>query len=350
MKTVMFIVLCCMLVSSVSAQPTSAPATAPVTETLMKGDITFTPPDGWKLDGKANNDRLAKLSHAKPLAVMVVNVDPQQAPLGDSAAPQIGQMLIGKIRDNAKKGDFELLEPAKAEKDDRFFLRIHHKFRKGTEVGDQLQIYRSIGKNLVAVAITVFTESPEESKKAFADAEQLLVGVNKNKPGSAAHNAKATKPATRPTMLHAAKIIFNGPAGWTEETNDNATGIVASYHDPVDSFNTIVISVRPLPPEAKKDPKMRDALVEEVVKGESTSFKFDGAQTVGDPEVIKDRRFLKKVRIHYEKPEAKIQVTSRTMRIGDQVVTVAMACLDSAAAETDKLADDVAVTLRAAGR
>jgi hypothetical protein len=156
------------------------------------------------------------------------------------------------------------------------------------------------------------------------------------------------KPATRPTALPNAKIVFNGPAGWSEDTNDNTSGIVATYHDPVEQFNTIVISVRPLPPEANKDPKIRDALVEEIVNGEKASFKFDGANVVGETETVKDNRFLKKVRIRYEKADSKIQVTSRIRRIGDAVVSVAMASVESSADDVDKLADEVAMTLRPA--
>jgi hypothetical protein len=63
---------------------------------------------------------------------------------------------------------------------------------------------------------------------------------------------------------------------------------------------------------------------------------------------VKDNRFLKKVRIRYEKADSKIQVTSRIRRIGDAVVSVAMASVESSADDVDKLADEVAMTLRPA--
>ena len=155
------------------------------------------------------------------------------------------------------------------------------------------------------------------------------------------------KPATRPTALPKAKIIFNAPGGWDADTNDNSSGIVATYHNPAESFDTIVVSVRPLPDEAKKDPKMRDALVDEIVNGEKATFKFDGASAVGDTETMRDNRFLKKEKTKYERPDARIIVTSRQRRIGDVVVSVAMASLEPASQEVDHLADEVAMSLRA---
>jgi hypothetical protein len=279
-------------------------------------------------------------------------VNVQTAVLPDSAAPKIAQSLAKGIKDHADKGDFELVTQPKTEPDDRFFLRLHHKFKKGELVGDEIQIIRVIGLDLVTVAATAFTDNPDEAKQVFDDAAKTLMSVKTAKQAAMStptHGAVSkARPATHPTALPQAKIVFNGPGGWSEETNDNTTGIVATYHDPVEQFNTIVISVRPLPPEAKKDPKIRDALVEEIVNGEKTSFKFDGANVVGETETVKDNRFLKKVRIRYEKADSKIQVTSRIRRVGDAVVSVAMASVEANANDVDKLADDVAMTLRPA--
>ncbi len=346
LKAALLTLLCSFFANYASAEP----ATAPSTETLLSGDIVFTPPDGWKMEGRSKDGRRVGYSHADPSAVMVVNADPQQSVLDDSAAPKIGQTVMKQVTDNAARSGLELISPPKMEPDDRFFLRVHHQYKKGNEIADQLQIYRVVGLNLVAVAVTVFATSPDQIKTAFGEAETTLTTVKSAKQaGASAHSATKMKPATRPTALPNAKIIFNGPAGWDEQTNDNTSGIVATYHDPAESFNTLVVSVRPLPPEAKKDPKMRDALVDEIVRGETTQFKFDGANPVGDTEIVKDNRFLKKERTRYQRPDAKIQVTGRQRRIGDVVVSVAMASLESSAADIDKLADEVMMSVRAVG-
>jgi hypothetical protein len=341
MKLLAAFVICCFLTTAF-AQPTSAPAT----ETLLKGDVVFTPPDGWKVDGKAHDDKLAKLSLEENKAIMAISAIPQPQPLPDSTGPKMGMALAKSVRDHAKAGDFELTMEPKLEKDDRFFLKLHHKFQKGTLSGDEIQICRVMGLNLITVAVTSFYDSPEQSKKVFDDAEKMLLSVRSAKQAAAAAaNKPKTHPATRPTALPAAKIAIAGPYGWTAETNDNASGVVATYKDPDEPFNTILVSVKPLPPEAKKDPKIRDALVDEIVNGQKTEIKFEGAQPVGDVEKISDRRFLRKVRIRYEKSDTKIQVTSRIIRIGDAVVSVAMASLEQSAADNDRLADEVALKI-----
>jgi hypothetical protein len=341
MKTAIFLSVF-LLCSSLLAQP----ATAPSTGSLLKGEITFTIPDEWKLDGKTPDDKLAKLSRSDPQGAMAVNVNVQPQALRDSDAPALSQHVVKMILDHAKAGDYQLIEQPKAEKDDRFFMRIHHKFQKGSLVGDELQIYRLIGNNLITVAATAFTDSPDESKQIFGEAEKTLLSVKSSKGGAGATPVKLLRPATRPTALPAAKIAFNAPAGWEEQTNDNTSGIVATYHDPVESFNTMVISIRPLPPEAKKDPKARDVIVDEMVKGENASFKLDGANQVGDVEPVKDNRFLKKTKLKYEKADAKLTVTSRVKRVGDVIVNVAMVALEPGATDIDRLADEVAVSVR----
>ena len=327
------------------------PTTVAITQTLSKGDVVFTVPDGWRFDGKTTDDHLAKLTRSAPEAAMAVNVVQQPQSLSNSDADAMAQHVCKMIRDHATAGDFQLIDPPKAEKDDRFFMRIHHKFQKNATVGDELQIYRLLGNNLITVAVTVFTDSPDEAKPVFEDAEQTLISVKSSKSAAAMHGATRTmKPATRPTALANAKVTFNAPAGWDEQINDHSEGIVATYHDPAQSFNTIAISVTPLPPEAKKDPKIRDMLVETIVNDEKTQFKFDGASVVGDSETVKDNRFLKKTRIRYDKSGDKIQVTGRQRRVGDVVVSVAMASEESSAADVDRLADEVAMSVRAEGR
>lgn len=348
MKPLLCLALCFILAAPAFAEP----ATEPVTESILNGEMLYSPPDGWKLDGKANDGKRAQYSHASPHARIDFVVLPQQTILTDTYAPTLGQKLCDKLRAGIVAQKMTLTEGPKMEKDDRFFLRIHSRYNKGSENSDQIAIYRVIGKDLVSVIATSFADSPDDAKPVFDDAEKMLLSVKSSKQAAAAASAathtlaKVMKPATRPTALPQAKITFNAPAGWSEETNDNTSGIVATYHDPAESFNTIAISVRPLPPEAKKDPKARDALIDQIVSGEKAQFKFDGANVVGDSETVKDNRFLKKVRTRYEKADAKIQVTSRQKRIGDVIVSVSMAAMEPAATDIDKLADEVAMSLR----
>ena len=332
----------------VLAQPTTAPTTAPAatTETLMQGDIVFTVPDGWKLQGKPATGVLAAYSHTNPPATLIVHVDKQQSVLPESAAGKIGPLRIQQARDNAAKNKFEFTLQPKIEKDPRFFLRIHQKYKKDGKPNDQVQIYRLLGLNLVSTATVVGTDDDEEAKKVFADAESILLSVRTSKGQPIAGSGAKTKPATRPTILQAAKISVRAPFGWNPQLTDNASGAVATFRDPSESFNAIIISVTPLPAEAKKDAKIRDAVIDQIVSDEKTSFKLDGAELVGDTETVKDTRFLRKQRIRYQTPDAKIQVTARQKLVGDSIVNVAMSANETSAVDIDKLADEIALTVK----
>ena len=180
MNRILCSIACVLICSFTRAQPTTAPAP----DTLMHGDLTFTAPDGWKMEGRTNDGRRIGYSHENPKAVMVLNVDPQLVVLPDSAAGKIGVTVLKQIRDNAAANNLELTMPPKMETDDRFFLRVHHKYAKETEAADQLQVYRVMGLNLVACAVTVFTDSAEESKPIFDEAEKTLLSVKSGRGGS----------------------------------------------------------------------------------------------------------------------------------------------------------------------
>src|SRR5438552_8038971 len=104
MKTALA-VIACFLILPILAQP----ATAPSADLLLKGDLTFAAPDGWKMEGRTSDDRRVGYSHAAPKAVMVVNVDPQKVALQDSMAPMFAQQIIKNVRDNAAKNKLEML-------------------------------------------------------------------------------------------------------------------------------------------------------------------------------------------------------------------------------------------------
>jgi hypothetical protein len=285
---------------------------------------------------------------------MAVNADHQESPLDEEAAVQIGQMQCKRIVDNAQKGNTQILDAPKIEKDERFFLRIHHRFKKGESVGDQLQLYRVLGKELVAVAVTAYTDSPEQAKPVFDEAEKVMSSARSSASGGA---GPATSPTMKPPqlaakliMLSQAKIRLLPPEQWRAEVNDAGSGIVATFHDPADNTNLLAVSVRQLPKEARSDPKMRDALLEEMASGEKAQFKIDGAEPVGQTINVVDRRFLHKARTRYRMSTGgkQFDISSRQVRAGDEIVSVTVVTLEDKFDVIDKLADQVALSVRAA--
>jgi hypothetical protein len=338
--------------STPTSAPSSAPGSAPGSETLADGAISFDPPPGWSQALKSPNGRTIAYVSTQPVkATMAVNADHQDVRLDSVAAAKIGEMQCKKIADNAAKSNIQILDPPHVESDDHYFLRIHHRFKKGENVGDQLQLYRVIKSELVAVAVTAYAESPDQAKTVFDEAEKVMQSVRGA--GSGESGAASMKPpslANKPLALSQAKIRLSPPEGWRAELNDAASGMVATFHDPADSTNLVAVSVRQLPKEARTDPKMRDALLQEMASGEKAQIKIDGAEPVGETQTITDRRFLHKTRTHYKSGPRRFDVSSRQLRAGEAIVSVSVVSLEDKFETIDKLADQVALSIRAGGR
>jgi hypothetical protein len=356
MKIVLILTSCCFFGWNALSAPTSQPAESTLkTDSIMKGAIVFNPPANWKLEGKSDSGRLAAYSTENPKSILIINDDPQEQVLNNDSAVKVGQLVVGNVKKTVASKKMELIDPPKIEKDERFFLRVHHRFKnKEGETGDELQIYQVVGKNLISVATTVFTDSEEASKPRFEEAEKMLLSV-KGSGSAAAQTASGEKhqvahPATKPTTLAQAKLRYSPPVGWQEELNDQASGLVATYKDLNDAANMLVIRVEQLPKEARSDPKLREVAIDQIVQGERAELSVPGAQPVGSPEKVTDNRFLRKDRMSYESKDAKFKLTSRVKRAGDKIVCIAMLSRDENAAENEKLADDVAVTMRAPGQ
>jgi hypothetical protein len=334
-----------------AAGPASAPSTAPSTETLLGGKVTFTPPRGWDLRGKSNDGKTVSYKLDPDMALMGITVTEQEIALNEAAAAKMGQAICKKLRDTIVKSGAEILTPPIAEKDDRFFLRIHVRYTQDGKMADQLQLFRVLGIELVNVAVTAFSDSSDDVKMIFGEAEQILLGVqapgiNHAKPLPA--NLRA--PTTKPVLLTEAKLRITPPAGWRAEVSDNASGIVATFRDPQDETNLIAVSLRQLPQAARTDPKTRDVIVDEMVAAEKQQFKIEGAQVQGSSQTIKDNRFLRKVRTKYEAKGKGFQIESRQLRVGKSVISVTTVSLDEQADLVEKLADEVALSIKSAGR
>jgi hypothetical protein len=339
----------CLIVSIAhAAGPTTAPSTAPATETLFGGKLTFTPPAGWELRGKLDGGKTASYALEPDAALMAITVNEQEIALDDAAAAKMAQAICKHLRDSIPKSGAEILTPPIAEKDDRFFLRIHDRFTKDGKLCDQLQLYRVLGVELVTVAVTAFSGSPDDVKKTFEEAEKMILSVQA--PGRAhakPQAAKLTTATTKPVVLTEAKLRIAPPPGWRAELSNNASGIVATFRDPDDETNLIAVSLRQLPKEARSDPKLRDLAIDEIVAGEKQQFKIEGAQVQGNTQTIKDNRFLRKTRTKYEAKDRTFEVGSRQLRVGNAVVSVSTVSLEEQVENVEKLADEVAVGIRA---
>lgn len=340
----MYLILLLILLAPATA-PTTASTTQPVT--LAKGELVYIPPtDGWE-EFKRSDDGNSIIYKFEDRAFMQINATVATAGFTKEMAKKMGNMVCQKLLKDSQANGYTLLQPPSIESDGRFILKIRHRFLQGDQESNQIQVYREVGNLLVNLAVTVRGDSAEQVKTLQEEGETLLLGAKSPRmiQNEKTKAAKAIGPP-KPFSLPLARLRLTPPAEWSIDQNDAADGIVATFRDEKDPTNLIAVSVRQLPIEAKRDPKIRDLIIDEIVKGETQQFKMEGATLVGAFEVSKESKFLRKTRTKYEAKDVKFQIISRQIRSGDAVVSVTCLALEDAAERVDKIADEVATKCR----
>jgi hypothetical protein len=334
--------LCILLL--ISANAGAQPATAPAEQIGLDGDkLLFTPPPGFSFRGKADEDRSAAFALDDNRALISIIATPQGHVIPDDFPPKLAKILAERVREEAARGQMDIILQPRVERDPRLLLRMHDRFNTEERFGDRVQLYRGVGLYLVGVVATVYTENEDEARRIHEIAADMLLSVKLNRGGSA---RKSAAPTTRPVSFPNAKLRLIPPAHWRAEPADNPSGLVVTYRDPEDDTQLIMVTVRRLPPEARRDPKLREIAIDEIVSGEKQSFKMDGAEVSGETQQVPDRRFLRKTRTDYDQQGKKFRVTSRQVRAGDSVVSVTMVALEDKADAVDAMADKIALDVK----
>lgn len=324
--------------------PTTAPATQPAT--LAKGDFVYpAPPDGWEVF-RRNDDGLGIIYKFEDRAFLQINLTPATMGFTKDVARKMGNMICQKLLKESQEKGYTLLQPPSIEDDGRFILKVRHRFLAGDTETNQVQMYREVGNYLVNVAISVRGDSEQAVKTLQGEGEALLLGAKSAKQISNEQARLKPPAAGKPILLSLAKIVVTPPGDWSIDNTDAAEGIVLTLRETADATNLIALSVRPLPAEAKRDPKLREIILEEMAKSESQQFSMEGATLVGETETVKDSRFLRKTRSKFETKEVKFQILSRQIRVGDMMVSVTCLAMEDSVARIDKIADEVAMKVR----
>ncbi|CAN5377972.1 hypothetical protein BH09PLA1_BH09PLA1_24180 [soil metagenome] len=365
MRSTVFIAALTLIGTGVCIASASPPATSPstqpsgVTATLNHGEVHYFFPSGWKLRAKGPDDLSAYYTSANGKSILTLIVVPLKQRLSDEMTKQIVPSLTSKILADAKKDGAEVILEPHEEHDDRFLVKLLDRTRKDGQTSDRIHLYRQEETALLSVVCRVAADSHDVAEPVHKVAEDLLLSATMhaaNAPGSASTSrpSSPSKPgadATATTVLGKARLrILTPPAGWRVQKNDSATsGVVVSYQERGGENGLIVVSVRPIPREAKQDPKIRDLLIDEMLSGEQASMKIPGAKEKDKPHAISDARFLRKTTRTYDVQGAVYTVVSRQMVVGNSLVSGASLAPDERAAEIDALADAVATSAKPLG-
>jgi hypothetical protein len=260
-------------------------------------------------------------------------------------APQIAARVRKQLREEASRGEMDVILAPREYDDERFLVAVRDRFNTLERFGDRVHLYRPVGLYLGHVVVTVFTEDEAEAKRVHEIGAEMLMSLRLNRAGAADVKKRASAP--RLVTFAAARVRLMPPDGWRAEPNEGAIdGVIVTYRDAEDETNLITVSVRPLPPEARRDAKLRDLAVDEMVDADRQSFRIDGAEVVGETQTVTDRRFLRKTRTDYEHEGRRFRVTSRQVRAGDVIASVTIVAREESAESVDAIADRVALSVK----
>jgi hypothetical protein len=161
-----------------SASPGAAAAAPPSTQasggpdTVLHEEYLFTdPPAGWMVYHQAG-DESVEFSNEHLHSVILIAFEPKDMIL-DGMGGQMAKAIDGLP---ARSGG-ETVMHAKIEKDKRFDLKIHDKYKVHGKVGDQLHLYKNIGPRVVEVTIACSAEDQDIIDDVFKTGQDMLAAM-----------------------------------------------------------------------------------------------------------------------------------------------------------------------------
>ena len=127
------------------------------------------------------------------LVSMLITQQKEAIPQHNAALlAQMTKTILGWDNENLKKNNFEVINALRVERNARFMLKIHRRYKDGDHLFDVIHIYRGIGLNLVGVVAAASSEDKEVVKKVHDAASLMLMSVS-----TAAPDPKVVRPVPK---------------------------------------------------------------------------------------------------------------------------------------------------------
>jgi hypothetical protein len=168
----------------VAAGPTTRPATsAPVRvrDGLVNGSVRFLVPADWEIVSRTDNGFNVVYRTGDEVGTISILITQQQDAIPQHNARVLAQMketILKWDNDDLKTRKVEVIDAPKVERDDRFMLKVHERFKDKEHMLDVIHIYRGIGLNLVGVTVAASTEDKDVAKKVHDAASLMLMSVS----------------------------------------------------------------------------------------------------------------------------------------------------------------------------
>jgi hypothetical protein len=314
----------------IASSAVAVPATAPTTRTadmepLLEGVIRYQPPAGWELVRKSDTNLQANYKTADGIGRIEINVSPQTRDVPPTFAQQMAKIIGKGVREDADRNSNTILMQPRVEKDERFLLRMHDRTAGAEGTCDRVQLYRVMGLNIVHVAASAQTDSPEQAKAIHAVGESLLETMRLSR-------------GPKRIVFPRSQLKIISPVDWTEKKSDQANGLVVTYHDPKDLLRQLIVRSRVLPTDARENGPRRDAILDRMIDEERRQPPF--ATPPKEEQTLDAGKNLRQIRTVLARPEFNLRVETRYFVVGESLVSVR-----SVAREDDEAIGQVASTL-----
>jgi hypothetical protein len=164
-----------------------APATGPAIGpdmSIAKDQYHFPAPavDEWKaVKPDPDAESITFLNSKEDGAIQLVLL-PKDASVDPDIAMNVAVAMLKQIKaDRAKQGVEMVMQP-KIEKDKRFAIVIHEKYKvKNDQVADQLHVYKSVGPRVLMLTVNSVAIDADRTAAIHAAGEDLLDAVKFNR-------------------------------------------------------------------------------------------------------------------------------------------------------------------------
>jgi hypothetical protein len=168
--------------SLLAASPTSKPAAGADTS-IAKDQYHFpAPPSPEWTAVKADPDAESiTYSNAKHDGAIQMSLLPKGESVDPDAAADYAAEVIKLLNERHQNAHTVVVMQPKIEKDKRFAIVIHEKFKVGDLTEDELHIYKSVGPRVIMLAVFSVSDDADKTTQIFGDAKDLLDSVKFNR-------------------------------------------------------------------------------------------------------------------------------------------------------------------------
>ena len=181
----------CLAAAPATAPTASPPATKPVLGDLVSlGDdlvhLYAPPPERWTLlPTKVASVNLAYFQADDKKSAIQFELAAADFQISPDLAGQMAVGIVKSLKEMRRKSGTAVVMQPTIEKDRRFDIVVHERFKVGDNTVDEMHLYKSVGPRTVMVAASSVSDDPDAVAGTFAAAKASLATVKYIKPGTA---------------------------------------------------------------------------------------------------------------------------------------------------------------------